>query len=407
MGSGALGSDLQGSSGIDPGDAAAAGADRIDFNGRDLEDLPGDLAFFGKVKVAVTGYGHVGAGAPHVDGNDVVQSGLPSQDQSAQGSGGGARQHHVHAVALGGLGGHDAAVGLHDMESRGDFQGVQTLLEPLEVAAHRGHYVGVDGRGAQPLELLELGQDVRRERDPGLRDLLPDPVPERPFVGRVHVGVQQANSDVPNFQFLQPAQQLSGGLLLQRPADLSGVEHALRDFEAALSRDQGLGTLLEVVVEAGPVLPHDVGHVPEPGGDQQGHLGPLALQDGVGGHGGAVNEEPHRLGGNLEPAQDPTGSLDDGRAGPIGRAGDLQQPEVSFLLVKADDVGKGSPDVDADSDGHDSPMAAVYDRPKPPAGGCLSEGAHPLRQEAPYCKIANSWFRSLPGRTERISWRGR
>ena len=142
----------------------------------------------------------------------------------------------------------------------------------------------------------------------------------------------------------------SGWLILPR------VEHALRDFKAALSRYQGLGTLLEVVVEAGPVLPHDGGHVPEAGGDQQGHLGPLALQDGVGGHGGAVYEEPYRLGGNLELAQDPTGALDDGRAGPIGRAGNLQQPEVSLLLVKADDVGKGTPDVDSDSDRHDSPM---------------------------------------------------
>ena len=192
-------------------------------------------------------------------------------------------------------------------------------------------------------------------------------------MGRIDVGVQQANGDVADFQRLQPAQQLASGLLLQGPADLPRVEHALRDFKAALPRDQGLGTLLEVVVEAGPVLPHDVGHVPEAGGNQQGHLGALALQDGVGGHGGPVNEEPHRLGGNLELVQHPTGSLDDGRAGPSGRAGDLQQPEVPLLLVKADDVGKGSPDVDSDSDGHGSIVLQVEQGEAHGAG----DGDHP------------------------------
>ena len=68
---------------------------------------------------------------------------------------------------------------------------------------------------------------------------------------RVHVGMKQANGNIPEFQLFKPAQQLPGGLLLQGLADLTRIEHAFRDFKAALPRDQGLGTLLEVVVEAG------------------------------------------------------------------------------------------------------------------------------------------------------------
>ena len=198
--------------------------------------------------------------------------------------------------------------------------------------------------------------------------------------------MQQANGNVADFQPLQPAQQFAGGLLLQRQADPTRVQHAFRNFKAALPRNQGLGTLLEVVIEPGAVLPHDVGHVPESGGDQQGHLGSLALQNGVGGHGGPVNEEPHRLGGNPELAQDPAGPLDDGRAGVIGGAGDLQEPEDLPLLVKTNDVGKGTPDVDSDSDGHGSPMSQEWGRPKRAVRGRPGRSALTW-SEAPYCKL--------------------
>ena len=79
--------------------------------------------------------------------------------------------------------------------------------------------------------------------------------------------------------------------------------HPLGNAQAALPRDQRLGALLPQAVDVAPGVAADLQHVAEPVGRQQHAAGQLAFQDGVGGDGGAVQQQAHVRQGEAEPAR--------------------------------------------------------------------------------------------------------
>jgi hypothetical protein len=76
---------------------------------------------------------------------------------------------------------------------------------------------------------------------------------------------------------------------LQGDQDLAVVVHALRDFQAAVGRNQRWRPVGEEVVDVGAHLAPDGEDIPEAAGGDQCGAGSFALQKGVGRHGGAVD----------------------------------------------------------------------------------------------------------------------
>ena len=80
-------------------------------------------------------------------------------------------------------------------------------------------------------------------------------------------------------------------------ADLHATyEGLIRDLEGQLAGDQGRRLVGARVVQVGADLPADLEQVPEPGARHERGRRALALDDGVGGHGGPVGQEPHGRG---------------------------------------------------------------------------------------------------------------
>jgi hypothetical protein len=88
----------------------------------------------------------------------------------------------------------DAARGAHD-EGLGKALPVGSAREPLEVPGEHGAQVRVHDRRRGALELPQLGRDLVRGDDVRVRVALAQVSSERPLVGGVAVGVEEADRD--------------------------------------------------------------------------------------------------------------------------------------------------------------------------------------------------------------------
>jgi hypothetical protein len=80
---GALRPDTNGAVVCDTGNRAATGTDGMDVDDRQCQRVVADPAGRGGRGLAVTDQGHIGAGAPHVDGQDIVVPGEAAQMRHA------------------------------------------------------------------------------------------------------------------------------------------------------------------------------------------------------------------------------------------------------------------------------------------------------------------------------------
>ena len=110
----ALGPHLDEGSGVHAGDAPAARTDRVNVDHGLLDVVASDPPNPAQGHLPIPHQRHVGAGAPHVEGDDVGMPGLAGHRDGAHDAGGGARQQQRDGQSLGLLEGHDAAVGPHD-----------------------------------------------------------------------------------------------------------------------------------------------------------------------------------------------------------------------------------------------------------------------------------------------------
>src|SRR6187200_2378705 len=87
------------------------------------------------------------------------------------------------------------------------------------------------------------------------------------------------------------AQNLAGGGLIQRQLYFAGVQYSFFDFVSAVTRHQGRSVLGKVVVELGAFLPDDQQYIPKSLGHQEPDPRPLALEYGIGGDRGSVDQK--------------------------------------------------------------------------------------------------------------------
>ena len=90
---------------------------------------------------------------------------------------------------------HHAAGRLHDLQRPVDPIPSRPRPDPVDVAAHQRPHVGVHDRRRGALVLALLAQDLARERDVRLRELLGQDRAEAQLVLGVEVGVEEADRD--------------------------------------------------------------------------------------------------------------------------------------------------------------------------------------------------------------------
>ena len=334
---------------VHPGDGAAPGPDGGDLDHRGPYHQPEVDGGLGAGHGAPgVHHGHVEAGAAHVAGDHVVVARRPGQIGAGDHPRGRAAQGGPHRQRPGRGRGHHPAVGLDQEEASGEAPLGQRRLQVGQVAAHHRLQPGVQGHGGDALELADLGQDVRRGGHVPVGPDLPHRLQRRLLVGRVGVGVQEGHA-----AGLGPGLQQGPGPL----GRLAGIDlrqhrpvgqHPLGHLQAAVPGDDRL----EVAPQppgAGPVASAHLQHVPEPLRGDQPDRGQLALEQGVGAHGGAVDDDGRRgeaalRPGPVQPSEQP-GHEAVGLPPPGG--GRLGHPDLAGALVQDADVGEGAPHVDA------------------------------------------------------------
>ncbi len=235
---------------------------------------------------------------------------------------------------------HAAAARLHDGQPP-DALRQQAFFEALEVAAHHRRHVGVDDGRAGALVLPVLGQhlvgggDVEAAPAGRLRYRL--------LVRRVEEGEEEAHRQRLDARRLQEIEETLDLFRVQGGQHLPLVVEALVRLQAQVVGDERRRPSGREVVQPGPSLPADDQHVAEAAGGDEGRPRALALQQGVGGHGGAVHHLLRVPGGLGEALEDAPGRV-------IGGAGALVEGQAAVLPQQ--EVGERPADVDAQHGGH-------------------------------------------------------
>ena len=191
---------------VDPRDRAAAGADLDHLDHRDLDREAAallevvaavDLELRGDERLAVGDDARLGGGAAHVERQQVLVPEERAVVRGGEGAGRGPRLDQPDGVAAPGIGLAEPAVRLHDEEAAADAGPAQPLLEPPEVALGQPLDVHVGERRRRALVLADLGHELARERDRHVRERLPQDRPDEALMGRVRVGVEEADRRPP------------------------------------------------------------------------------------------------------------------------------------------------------------------------------------------------------------------
>ncbi len=288
----------------------------MDVEDGNRDGLAGDLELPG-VEGPARAEGDVGGSAAHVEGDHPLEAGPAGPPPGSHHPTRRAGEHRVDGLPGGAAHGEGSSVGPHDP----DRTGPRLRLDPLQVARDEGRDVGVDHGGGRPLVLPVFGEEIGGE---GERDV---PSAQRvghlPLVAGIGVGVEEDHRQ--RFGLRHPVGErfeLGGveGLDL-----LAAGSQAASDPHPVVPGHQRREPVSHESIELGTVLAADLDDVLEaPVGDED-DPGAGPLQEGVGGHRGAVEEEEGLAG----PSQELPGSFQD-RLRRVCRGGaDLQDLQVA------------------------------------------------------------------------------
>ena len=277
--------DVERAAPVAPGDRAAAGADRGDVELRRQDRVAADPALACvHLQQAARDHADVRGGAADVERDEVLVpvdgADVAPGDDARRGAG----QQEVHGVVggLADLG--DAAVGLHDEDRAGDAGVAPALGEAVEVPARLRLEIGVRGGGREALELAELGDDLVRQGDLGVRVVLGDELTGAQLVARVQEREEEADADRLDACRLELEDRLDAALLVERRGDLARRDHALGHRLAVLALDERPALERDVLHQrevVRPLMAPDVDDVPEALGREHPRAPAVVLEQGV------------------------------------------------------------------------------------------------------------------------------
>ena len=166
-------------------------------------------------------------------------------------------------------------------------------------------------------------------------------------MGGVGVAVDEGDGNGFDAVLVEDGEGGVDGGFVERDEDASAVVDPLLHGEAKVARDEGRGAVDPDVVLLEPVLVRHFEGVAVAFGDDQGGFGALPLDDGVGGQGGAVDDEADGRGGDGRHLQD----LADGVEDPVlggGVGGEHLGGDKAAAGLEGH-VGEGAADVDGEA----------------------------------------------------------
>ena len=286
---------------------------------------------------------HVGRGAAHVEADDPVEARRPGgpghADHAARRSG----QDRVLAAKR--FGRRQPAAGLHEQQRR---RRPQIGPDAVDIGPQDRRQIGVGHRGVTAPDQLDQGPDLMTDRNLFEADLAGDLAQPALMVCEAPA-VDQDDGHGPEPGRPRRREVGSRPVLVQGPIDGAVGPHPFVDLD---------DPVVELVVEhdvageqIGPALPADPQGVADAAGDGQRHGFALALQQGVGGDGGAhphLGDEPGGQGPGRD-AENPPNPLDRGVGILLGivreQLARLQRP----VGRAGDDVGEGAAPVDPEA----------------------------------------------------------
>ena len=211
-----------------------------------------------------------------------------------------------------------------------------------DVARHQRLHPAVQGRGARALELPDFGEHLGAGADERVRPQLARDLGRAPLVGRIRVGVHEMDDERLASRVAQGGDCASKLVFVEGDDDTALRVHALGHIEPQLARNQRLEGAGEAPVVR-PGAAAELEGVAEPAGRHESALRTLALQNRIGGDGGAVHD-------GLDARGRSTARVD-ARHEAVGLrargARDLGDLEPAGLAVEGEHVGERTADVDS------------------------------------------------------------
>ena len=358
-----MGPDAQAPGAVDPRDAAAAGADRVDIHHRHAHRVAVDDAFRPDDGHAAPDERDVAAGAADVAGDEVFAPDRAPRRLAANHAGRrpGKKEPHGTAPRHGRRG--EPAARLHHLQRCAHAELGEIALHRGQVAVEHRLHVGVEGGDAGALVLAERGVDVAGEGNHHVGRHLGDHPRGLALVRRIGVGKEECDGDGVDLLFQQRrdgAAQRHGVERRDDPAlRRDPLHHALAQMTGG--QEHRRACLDREVVDVAAIAAADLQHVGKAGGGQQAHLAALALEHRIGGHRGAVHDPADEAGRDAPLLAHRRQRLAH-RCARVGlRGGNLEQADRA-LPVDADHIGERAADVDADGYGarHVGPVRAGH-----------------------------------------------
>ena len=294
----------------------------------------------------------IGAGAAHVEGDQIAEPGEFSHSLRGHHAGGWPGQHGAHRQAGGLLEADDAAVGLRQVRGGAYAQAAQTALQAADIGLHDRPEIGVHHGGRHPLILAELRRDLVRDAGEGFGKRLLQDSGGRLLMRGAHEAVEETHRHGPHAGVAQAADGGAEGIQVQRDLHRAVMAEAFRDFQAQVAGHQR-GRFVDLqVIQVGALLATDFKQVAEAVRGDQAGLDAAVLDQGVGGHRGAVAEIPDLVRRAADKGDTFLHALGDAARGIVWRGGNLPDVHPAGGIVEQADIGKGSARVDADPPGH-------------------------------------------------------
>src|SRR5262245_56200147 len=357
----------------DARDAAAAGADLLDGDHRELHRqalvVAADHRVRGHQHLAVEDHAGLRGGAAHVERDRLVEADRVAERARADHARRGPGFEHADALALRLSRLVEAAGRLHDEERAVEAFIREMRFDLAEVGLHPRADVGVGRHRGGALELPVLLRELVRGRDVGVREAALEEPLRCELVRGIAVAVKEEDRDrVDALRGDDLARALELGLG-ERPQHLARARHPLVDLEAERALDERHVLAEEEVVCLRAVDAPDLVDVAEAAGRDERSPSAVPLEERVDRDRRAVEEEVRSL---ERPARLPEAGADAAHDTVIRRQR-LAEEERAVRLVEDGDVGERAADVGGDAQRARFVRGGAPDRPRvaqldPPRG---------------------------------------
>ena len=306
IGSGGFRPDPQGPSRVEPGDRTSPGTYGMNVQHGHADWQASNLGLTAGTNLTVH-HRNVGGSSSHIEGDDSFEAAAPRQGSGANYAASRPGEDGAHRLASCKAEAGDAAAGLHDKDAGpgswptarapaegygfSSFKRARSAFEILQISLHHRLQVSVHKYRASALVFAELGENQMGDRqryaklfEGGSNGIFRFRIRERKEQRNCNrLGTLLANFIGQGFQLISRGR-------LQCCAIAAG---ALLHTEAQRGRNQRLNTIEKEIVKLRPSLAADLNSIFETSGGDQCHLRALALQQGVGANGCAM-EKNHR-----------------------------------------------------------------------------------------------------------------